>query len=246
MKSCDEMVNSLLERREQYVAGQKRKRKVLARAVTSMCCAGLAALLGFGMRQSELFRNNDTNIEQTQENQSNQQTEGNENLFVVNKADSIMDTDMDVQINSFNKIPYYVWVSILEDFHEFAGITYEEFTDKIPANFECFHFYSLSIPGYKDADLKDEYRLHDYVFEYRTENGGEAIIAICSSEEPLRDYFIRCNNPKQSEINGVSVMIYGYQDTFVVQFAHEKINYDIETNNITLEELENLLIGIME
>lgn len=246
MKSSDEMVNSLLERREQYVAGQKRKRKMLARTVTSMCCVCLVALLGFGMRQSELFRNNDTKIEQTQEYQSIQQTEGDENLFVVNKADSIMDTDMDVQINSFNKIPYYVWVSILEDFHEFVGITYEEFTDKIPDNFECFHFYSLSIPGYKDADLKDEYHLHDYVFEYRTENGGEAIIAICSSAEPLRDYFIRCNNPKQSEINGVPVMIYGYQDTFVVQFAHEKINYDIETSNITLEELENLLIGIME
>ncbi len=44
MKSCDEMVNSLLERREQYVAGQKRKRKVLTRTVTSLCCVCLVAL----------------------------------------------------------------------------------------------------------------------------------------------------------------------------------------------------------
>ncbi len=55
-----------------------------------------------------------------------------------------------------------------------------------------------------------------------------------------------CDNPRQSEINGVSVMIYGYQDTFMVQFSHENVNYDIETSNITLEELEDLLIAIMD
>ncbi len=55
-----------------------------------------------------------------------------------------------------------------------------------------------------------------------------------------------CDNPKQSEINDVSVVIYGYQDSFMVQFSHENVNYDIETSNITLEELEDLLIGIME
>ena len=55
MKNCDEMVNSLLERREQYVAEQKRKKRVLTRTVTSMCCVCLAALLGFGMWQSGIF-----------------------------------------------------------------------------------------------------------------------------------------------------------------------------------------------
>lgn len=270
MKSCDEMVNSLLERREQYVAEQKREKKVLTRTVTSMFCVCLVSLLGFGMWQSGIFNttppaklddsinigekdyinpgelNNGINIEQTQGNQSNRQTEDNEDQFVVNQVDSIMAADMDVQFNSFKKLPYHVWMLVLEDFHKFVGITYEEFTDKIPDGFECCHFYSLSIRGYKDANLKDEYRLHDYVFEYQTENGGEATIAICSSEEPLRDYFIMCDNPKQSEINGISVIIYGYQDTFMVQFSHENINYDIETSNITLEELEDLLIGIIE
>ena len=51
MKNCDEMVNSLLERREQYVTQQKRKQKILSRTVTSMCCVCLVALLGFGVCQ---------------------------------------------------------------------------------------------------------------------------------------------------------------------------------------------------
>lgn len=55
MKNCDEMVNSLLERREQYVAEQKRKRKVITHTVTSMCCVCLVALCSFGVWKSGLF-----------------------------------------------------------------------------------------------------------------------------------------------------------------------------------------------
>ncbi len=55
MKNCDEMVNSLLERREQYIVKQKRKRKVIIRTVASMCCVCLVALLGFGVWQNGMF-----------------------------------------------------------------------------------------------------------------------------------------------------------------------------------------------
>ena len=55
MKSCDEMVNSLFERRNQYTVEQRRKRKVLARTVTSMCCVCFIALIGFGMWQGKMF-----------------------------------------------------------------------------------------------------------------------------------------------------------------------------------------------
>ncbi len=55
MKNCDEMVNSLLERRARYVAGQKRKRKVITRTVTSMCCVCLVVLLSFGVWESGMF-----------------------------------------------------------------------------------------------------------------------------------------------------------------------------------------------
>ena len=50
MKSCDDMVNSLLERREQYVAKQKHKRKVIIRTA-SVCCICVAVLLSFGVWQ---------------------------------------------------------------------------------------------------------------------------------------------------------------------------------------------------
>ena len=55
MKNCDEMVNSLLERRDRYVAEQKRKRTMITRTATSMCCVCLVALLGFGIWQGGMF-----------------------------------------------------------------------------------------------------------------------------------------------------------------------------------------------
>lgn len=55
MKNCDDMVNSLLERREMYIVEQKRKKKILTRTVTSMCCVSLVALLGFVVWQGGKF-----------------------------------------------------------------------------------------------------------------------------------------------------------------------------------------------
>lgn len=55
MKSSEEMVNSLLERRDKYAAEKKRKRTIITRTVTSMCCVCLVVLLGFGMWQGGMF-----------------------------------------------------------------------------------------------------------------------------------------------------------------------------------------------
>ena len=55
MKNCEEMVKSLYERRDGYVAEQKKKRKIVTRVVASVCCFSLVALLGFGLWQGGMF-----------------------------------------------------------------------------------------------------------------------------------------------------------------------------------------------
>jgi len=55
MKNCDEMVNNLFERREQYVAEQKRKRKIITLMASSVCCLCLVSLMGVGVWQSGWF-----------------------------------------------------------------------------------------------------------------------------------------------------------------------------------------------
>lgn len=167
------------------------------------------------------------------------------NFLVVNELESLSMADMDVKYVFYEKLPYHVWCAILEDFREYTGVSYEDFTARIPDAWEYVNFYSLAIRGYKDADLSDEYRLHDYVFDFRTAGGGEARIALCSAEQPLRDCIIVCDNPKQSEINGVPVVIHGINDLFIAGFIYEDVHYDIETRGIGLEELEELLSGVL-
>lgn len=167
---------------------------------------------------------------------------GEVNLFVVNEAENVMTTDMDVQFSHYDRLSEVEREIMLKQFETAIGLSYNDFTAKISDTFVLKSFYSVDIP----ADVeRTEYVPHDYVFEYQNENDGEARIATCSAEEPLRDCFVMCDNPKQSEINGISAVIYGYQGIFMVEFSHENINYDIETSNITLAELEELLTGIM-
>lgn len=48
MKTCDEMVHSLLERREQYAATQKKKKRVLMSTIASLC---VVAMVGVALWQ---------------------------------------------------------------------------------------------------------------------------------------------------------------------------------------------------
>lgn len=164
-------------------------------------------------------------------------------LLVVNEVENMMTVDMDVQLSLYNELSASERETILNGFEAAVGLSYDEFTAKIPDTLVSKSFYTVNIPS--DAS-RTEYITHDYVLEYQAENDGAVRIAICSTEAPLRDCFIVCDNPKQSEINGVSMVIYGYQDTFIAEFSWKDINYEIETRNITLEELEELLSGIVE
>ncbi|MBP5354454.1 MAG: serpin family protein [Lachnospiraceae bacterium] len=58
MKSSDEMINDLFERREQYTADKKRKRAARLKVLIPVCAACLVALIGAGIWKSGLLRRN--------------------------------------------------------------------------------------------------------------------------------------------------------------------------------------------
>ena len=153
--------------------------------------------------------------------------------------------DMDVQYEFFQKLPYDVWQMVLNDFHTLMGISYDDFILKVPAKWSLLDFYSLSTRGYKDSGLEEDYRMHDYVFEYQTENSGSITIALCSIEQPLRDCFFECKNPKVSNVYGIEIMVYQYENTFFTEFKYEDVYYDIEMNGVGIEEVQELLKNIL-
>lgn len=65
MKNCDEMYNSLLERREQYEIAQKRKKKRIAVVAASLCCLCAVAVSGTvavrGGFSGSFYENTETN-----------------------------------------------------------------------------------------------------------------------------------------------------------------------------------------
>jgi hypothetical protein len=52
MKNYNEMANDVFRRIDEYKEKQRRKRKVMIRAVSSLCCVCLAAFIGFGVWKS--------------------------------------------------------------------------------------------------------------------------------------------------------------------------------------------------
>ena len=93
MKNSNEMVNSLLERREHYVAEQKKKRTIIIRTGISICCVCIVALLGIGVWQGGIFKdtsskfvkNNGKEYMKEDEQDDGILAEGNE----VNKNDTL-------------------------------------------------------------------------------------------------------------------------------------------------------------
>lgn len=167
--------------------------------------------------------------------------------FIVNRADYTSEKfDLDVHIShyigSFSSDTKTAEESE-EEFENTIGTSLSEFLQKLPNSMQLSSFYSVDVPSSSEGA---DYVPHDYVFELLTKNDGTVKIAICAFEEPLRDYFFACDHPKASEINGITTVIYGIQNSFNAQFSYEDVNYDIETENVKLNELKNLLTCITD
>lgn len=226
---------------------ENKKSKKIIYAITS---SAAVFVLGFGiilgtnrLNNNQVQNNNHYGISDLQDIKNNKESLKTElNIYRVS---SLTSSDMDVKIDNYNqKMPQEIWKEILEEFKVTNGISYEDFTNKIPEKFMYCNFYTISTRGYKDNNLSNEYHKHDYVFEYRKDNDGEIIIALCKEEEPLRDYFFEFKG-KKSQIGNTDLEISQYNNKYMATFKFDNVYYDIETTNITENELLELLQSIL-
>ena len=164
------------------------------------------------------------------------------NSLFVNEVSNLSSADMDVQFTHYNALNATEKDNLLKQFEAKVGLSYTEFTGMISKTFTEKQFYSVNVPTDKS---RNEYTPHDYVIEYQTANEGQITLSICPTEKPLRDCIIICDNPTPSIINDASAIIYGIQNSYMVQFSHKNMYYDIETRDVTLEELELFLNSIL-
>lgn len=117
---------------------------------------------------------------------------------------------------------------------------------------------SLNIP--KDLDKTEkslfyireniESKKYNILFNYRISyyNENDRLINISYSQEhkPLRDYYFDDDGSKITTINGISLKIYQYENTYYTEFKYNEYNFDIETSKITEEELTALLVSLLK
>ena len=154
--------------------------------------------------------------------------------------------DLDVQQTSYGKLSEQAWNTVTTEFASVTGIEYLDFIGRIPEEFAGrYQFYSLAAPKLGANEPEKQYALHDFVLSYQAASDKALTIAICKEEKPLRDYFLDCAEPQQSEVNGTALTVYGYGDSYIVQCVYQGANYDIETTGYSLDELELLLTNLL-
>lgn len=141
---------------------------------------------------------------------------------------SMAKLDADVQTVEINSLP--------EKFEFINNIA-------LPSEYKLDNSYELFTR--ENFNTTEYSLLHDYVFNYSKDCENSIKVAFSEVEEPIRDYFLD-DSKKVSKIGDVNVIISKYEKMYVATFKYKEINFDIETNGITEEELVNLLESIIK
>lgn len=128
--------------------------------------------------------------------------------------------------------------------HDEIDISWLDLNDSLPSDLDKFD-------GYKILTRKDRASAYDilncYVYEYYNEDSLRSIrIAFSDKNKPIRDYYFDIEKVKKSKINETELTIYQYEELFFTEFIYREYNFDIETSNISLEELTSLLETIIK
>ena len=164
------------------------------------------------------------------------------NVIQVNTVEGMGMADILAKSTYYDKLSAPKQYAMRKQFKAATGLNYQDFTAKIPAFCTNLSFYSVDVPV--DPAIP-QYVPHDYVFRYQGETGGMVTIALCGKEAPLRDVILICEDPLESQINGIPVIIYGTINDYFARFSWKNVYYDIQTRNFTIEQLEQLLEGIL-
>jgi len=250
MKNYDELTNDLLERRDRYVADQKKKRKRVMGIATSLCCFCLVALLGFGMWQGGMF--NTTPPDQTLEDalypgikdnfdESKGESPDNpsaNNKIVINTINGISADRMNINIavDDFVKMTR-------EEMIEYYGVDYipDVPTDIKPWEDERSGIYK------RDGGTGEVYWDTD-ILNYSNEDFTRSVhVEVDKGSYVLQDYLYFKGTEEKSVINNVDVLIglteNGY---YYSEFMYNGVGFLIDAEGVTEDEFVAIIASIIQ
>ena len=250
MKNYDELTNDLLERRDRYVADQKKKRKRVMGVATSLCCFCLMALLGFGMWQGGMF--NTTPPDQTLEDalypgikdnfdESKGESPDNpsaNNKIVINTINGISADRMNINIagDDFVKMTR-------EEMIEYYGVDY---IPDVPADIKPWEDERSGI--YKRDGGTGEVYWDTDILNFSNEDFTRSVhIEVDKGSYVLQDYLYFKGTEEKSVINNVDVLIglteNGY---YYSEFMYNGVGFLIDAEGVTEDEFVAIIASIIQ
>ena len=265
MKNYDELTNDLLERRDRYVADQKKKRKRVMSVATSLCCFCLVALLGFGMWQGGMFDakppitlddsinigdkdyinpdeldNSQTSTPGNNDSQGNTQT-GTEQKF--DPADIIWTINrVEGQVSAaplnYSTDKYYSERKSLTNIAAYLGRDLSKLEVVTSQGFEFLGRYETDF----FYELNGDVAYDSCVFGY-TKDEKQITIRVSKIGVPY-DCMYMLNNPTVSNINGVEVTVGGVYkadnsgeiELIFADFSHGGLQYRLTIENVPSDD----------
>ena len=265
MKNYDETTNGLLDRRDRYVAEQKKKRKRVMGVATSLCCFCLVALLGFGMWQGGMFDakppitlddsinigdkdyinpdeldNSQSTTPGNNDSQGNTQT-GTEQKF--DPAEIIWTINrVEGQVSAaplnYSTDKYYSERKSLTDIAAYLGRDLSKLEVVTSQGFEFLGRYETDFY----YELNGDVAYDSCVFGY-TKDEKQITIRVSKIGVPY-DCMYMLNNPTVSNINGVEVTVGGVYkadnsgeiELIFADFSHGGLQYRLTIENVPSDD----------
>ncbi len=117
---------------------------------------------------------------------------------------------------------------------------------EIPNDFDNKEDYRAVYIKNDTKSLKEDYILNNYEFHYKnTKNEREIVASFSKDFTPISNYNFGVKN-KSSLVNGINVLLYKYEKTYIAKFQYMKYNFLVEGKNITQEEFMNFVSSIIK
>ena len=157
-------------------------------------------------------------------------SDSDNSLVEINEINDMIKNRSNTKIVNNVNIPYLEILTNLE----------------IPNDFDNKEDYRAVYIKNDTKSLKEDYILNNYEFHYKnTKNEREIIVSFSKDFMPISNYNFGVNS-KSSLVNGIDVLLYKYEKTYIAKFEYVKYNFLVEGNNITQDEFMNFVRSIIK
>lgn len=149
---------------------------------------------------------------------------------INNKKDGIYKLDADIKVITNNDNNFL--------------LPYKNGLINIPKDLDKTDKYVFYFRENKES--KDYNILGNYEIIYSNDNNRSINVKYSKDNKPARDYHFDDEGSKTSIINGINLKIYKFESIYFTEFKFNDYNFDIETSNITEQELSTFLVSVLK